>query len=286
MKFIVDIKSNSMKSENGVYIDLTLEKVGSPITEYYRHAFTKRDNSISFVGDKVTVLQAELLHYKGLPKPLIKVTTEEKNISEVELKGKQVLPLQMLPSQESQTVEIDLSKYETIESDYDSNYLLLKEGQEPIRVNYNNNQLGLFIVDRSNETIHYNSDYTIITYSEWKKQVEKEAKKNRENTLSSSGFRPYTFIKDLVTNRRGWKVLVINGEIWNEEENDDVKIINSKRLGNGGGRYRTDEYTLMVRENLEVESIYEGDIEDTSSTPTQSSAKHNPFAGLSDMINQ
>lgn len=101
----------------------------------------------------------------------------------------------------------------------------------------------------------------------------------------------YKFASIYHTRRRGSTQLLLDGVVWNRNENEVVKILSERHeSGRGGGDYF---YTLMISTEVKIEELDEDELDqagytrngfgDWSKASTASSG-NNPFEGLSGMF--
>jgi hypothetical protein len=125
----------------------------------------------------------------------------------------------------------------------------------------------------TDETVMINSDYTLMSF---------EQVRELNTPKLQAGWEEYTFDKSHVTNHRGWLNLVVNGKVWDEEsDTEDLKLIESGRLGSGGGRHAVTRFKLYVRQNADIEILDDKEVSNfTPSYTTETKEVDSPFASL------
>lgn len=110
-----------------------------------------------------------------------------------------------------------------------------------------------------------------------------EAKELRTPKLQE-GWEKYTFDKSFTTNRRGWLNLVVNDKVWDEKsDTEDIKLIDSGKVGNGGGRYAVTRFELYVRQDADIYTLDDEEVSEFTpsyTTETKEVDGDNPFASL------
>lgn len=290
MKIVLEYHEyyNRLMNEN-VQFSLPSFDEGETTKTYYRPSFIKRDGSIGLIGSRITVVEKTELLYDCLERPMYHYNTKEVFLSSLEGSDVEFLPKCEMPNVEKQTYTIDVSNYQSKDIEDETHILIDGEGEFQV-VDIKQPIIGEYVYYKGK--LFYNPKYTLRLYREYKAELEAQQEQAKREGLQGK-YKPYTFQTRKRTNRMGWRKLLINGEVWPENhETDEVKIITHKRIGNGGGRYRVEEWELMVDINADVEELYEGDIqerfnqqrEEAERKKYQKSSGFNPFEGLSDLI--
>lgn len=185
------------------------------------------------------------------------------------------LPKNTLPTQHNITIDIDVfNDLDTNKSPFVNGNVLYNALTNDVI--YPKDHFQWDIYEKNGDEITYNSTYVYITHDEL---VELQ-----KPTLED-GWEKYIWQKDFVSNRLGWNRLVIDGVLWDEQTDlPNLKLVSQKRLGNGGGRYRVDEFELYIKSGSDIDIISQGDYDDEQRYKT-SQATFNPFSGLSGLLN-
>ena len=251
---------------------------------FYRHSIKGRKGDTRYIGKIYKVSSERIYTQSGI---VFDIITEEKMEAE---QGFHFLPIIEKPefSGEKHEIEFSLENYNTFEIESYKDYLLLKNNEIIHTISYPwDSIVGEYIIEK-NKAIHYNKDYEIMSVSEYNEIQQKNEIDNKYQNALSEGYIEYEFNSSKSTNRQGFLKLVIDDQIWDEEENENVIIIDTQRSG-GGGRYAHYYWKLMIKDSCNIQEIYEGDFdeflqEQTINKNTGNSSGHNPFEGLSNLF--
>lgn len=264
-------------------LTLTISNIVDGETQYYRHCVVGRNGEKRFVG-KITVTETKIAKTNcGFE---FNIYNEYKTFECGE--SQRILPIEQKPKINKKIVYIDFPLHSYTKADVGSytRYVLLENNMLVHVIIPNNSEsiAGEYIVV-ANKTVYYNPKYTIMELDKYNDKMEGEKRKEKEKTLV--GFSKYVFESFKQTNRKGFKKLLINNEVWDESESKNVKILDYTRSG-GGGRFARHTWELMINNNCDISECYEGDLNvrsENNNNDVVNSSGHNPFAGLSKLIN-